>query len=104
MGQNGDTYLYNNPLTVHQGVTRKEWYVVPCCPSNLSRTFADLGKHIYSYDEKNIWLHQYVSSETTLDMGAAVKVKIESGLPWHGNVKIQIQPETKSEFKVHVRK
>ena len=54
MGQNGDTYLYNNPLTVHHGVTRQGWYVVPCCPSNLSRTFADLGKYIYSFEENSI--------------------------------------------------
>ena len=55
MGSNGDSYLYNNPLSVQHGVTRKEWYVVPCCPSNLSRMFADLGKYIYSFDENNIW-------------------------------------------------
>src|SRR5215204_3441593 len=81
MGQNGDTYLYNNPLSVHQGVTRQGWYVVPCCPSNLSRTFADLGKYIYSHEENDIWIHQYVSSETTIN---DVRIKIESELPWHG--------------------
>ena len=36
MGQNGDTYLYNNPLKVHGGVVRQAWYVVPCCPSNCA--------------------------------------------------------------------
>ena len=86
MGQNGDTYLYNNPLAVHGGVTRKEWYVVPCCPSNLSRTFADLGKYIYSFEENNLWIHQYISSETTVNVGVPVKVKIESELPWSGKV------------------
>ncbi len=67
--ENGDTYLYNNPLEVHQGVTRQGWYIVPCCPSNLSRTFADLGKYIYSFEGNNLWIHQYISSETTVDMG-----------------------------------
>jgi len=101
MGQNGDTYLYNNPLTVHHGVTRQGWYVVPCCPSNLSRTFADLGKYIYSFDENNIWIHQYISSETAVD---GVKIQIESELPWSGKVKIYIKPETQKEFTIHVRK
>ncbi len=103
MGQNGDTYLYNNPLTVQYGVTRQEWYVVPCCPSNLSRTFADLGKYIYSFDEDNVWIHQIVSSETTIDMGVPVNIKIEFELPWNGKVKIHVKPETHKELKIHLR-
>jgi Uncharacterized protein conserved in bacteria len=103
MGSHGDTYLYNNPLSVQQGVTRKEWYVVPCCPSNLSRTFADLGKYIYSFDEENLWIHQFVRSETTIQMGVPVKIQIESEFPWNGKVKIYIKPENRKEFKIHIR-
>ena len=104
MGQNGDTYLYNNPLTVHGGVTRQGWYVVPCCPSNLSRTFAGLGKYIYSFEKDSLWIHQYISSETTVDMDIPINIKIESELPWAGQVRIHVKPETRKEFKVHVRK
>lgn len=104
MGLNGDTYLYNNPLAVHGGVTRQAWYVVPCCPSNLSRTFADLGKYIYSCDENNLWVHQYMSSETTVDLGLPVKIKIESDLPWQGKVLIHVQPREAREFAIHLRR
>ncbi len=104
MGQNGDTYLYNNPLTVHHGVTRQEWYVVPCCPSNLSRTFADLGKYVYSFEEDNLWIHQFISSETTVDVGVPVNLKIESELPWNGEVRIHIKPDEKKQFNIHLRK
>ena len=100
MGQNGNTYLYNNPLSVQGGVTRQGWYVVPCCPSNLSRTFADLGKYIYSFDENDIWIHQYISSETTIN---DVKIKIESELPWNGKVLIHVDPAKKRKFKFHFR-
>lgn len=103
MGQNGDTYLYNNPLSVHQGVTRQGWYIVPCCPSNLSRTFADLGKYIYSVEEDNLWIHQFISSETTAGVGVPVKVRIESELPWDGKVRIFINPEQKTEFTLNLR-
>lgn len=103
MGQNGDTYLYNNPLAVRQGVTRQGWYVVPCCPSNLSRTFADLGKYIYSYDENDLWIHQYISSETSMDVGVPVNIKIESELPWGGKVRIYIKPEQRTDFELHLR-
>ncbi|MDQ3007437.1 MAG: glycoside hydrolase family 127 protein [Chloroflexota bacterium] len=103
MGLKGDTYLYNNPLSVHQGVTRQGWYVVPCCPSNLSRTFADLGKCIYSFEEDNLWIHQHISSETTVEVGVPVKVRIESELPWGGKVRIFINPEQKTEFTLNLR-
>jgi uncharacterized protein len=103
MGQNGHTYLYNNPLAVHGGITRKEWYVVPCCPSNLSRTFADLGKYIYSFDENNVWIHQFVSNEATVNIGGLVNIKIESELPWSGKVKLFVKPETEKQFKIHLR-
>jgi DUF1680 family protein len=101
MGQSGDKYLYNNPLEVHGGVTRREWYAVPCCPSNLSRTFADLGKYVFSHDENQIWIHQFIGSEAVLN---GVKIKIESGLPWNGKIKIQVKPEIQREFALHIRK
>jgi DUF1680 family protein len=104
MGQTGNTYLYNNPLEVHGGVTRQGWYVVPCCPSNLSRTFAGLGKYIYSFEKNNLWIHQYISNETTLDIDVPVNIKIESGLPWNGKVKIHVKPGIQKEFKIHFRK
>lgn len=103
MGQNGNTYLYNNPLEVHGGVTRQPWFFVPCCPSNLSRTFADLGKYIYSFEEDHVWIHQYIGSETTVDVGVPVKVRVDSGLPWHGKVLIHIDPEQKRRFELHLR-
>ncbi len=63
MGLDGTTYLYNNPLACRGGVTRKPWYAVPCCPSNLSRTWADLGKYIYSTGKAEVRVHQYISSQ-----------------------------------------
>lgn len=101
MGQNGDTYLYNNPLEAHHGVTRQGWYVVPCCPSNLSRTFADLGKYIYSSHKNDIWIHQFVGGATVIDV---VKIKVESEMPWNGRVKIHVTPETQKQFTLHVRR
>ena len=101
MRQNGDTYLYNNPLEVHHSVTRQGWYVVPCCPSNLSRTFADLGRYIFSHDENDIWIHQYISNEATVN---DVKIKVESNLPWIGKVKNSVKPEMDKKFTLHLRK
>ena len=98
MGADGDTYLYNNPLACRGGVTRKPWYAVPCCPSNLSRTWADLGKYIYSSSKNELWIHQYISSQHETDFA---KIELHSEFPWNGNVQIKI--ESSSEFTLHLR-
>ncbi|MFZ5880840.1 MAG: glycoside hydrolase family 127 protein [Chloroflexota bacterium] len=106
MGADGDTYLYNNPLTCRGGVTRKPWYAVPCCPSNLSRTWADLGKYVYSTNNRhcegearsNLVIHQYISSRCEHE---GTKIEMHSDLPWNGTVRIKI--ESPAEFTLHLR-
>ena len=100
MGLDGTSYLYNNPLTCRGGVTRKPWYSVPCCPSNLSRTWADLGKYIYSSNQDEIFIHQYISSEYD---GELAKIEIRSELPWAGRVKITVDTSVPSEFTLNLR-
>lgn len=100
MGADGRTYLYNNPLTCKGGITRKPWYAVPCCPSNLSRTWADLGKYICSSTENEIFSHQYISSEHNT---APAKITIHSELPWKGIVRITVDPALPAEFTLNLR-
>ncbi|RPI85634.1 MAG: glycoside hydrolase family 127 protein, partial [Chloroflexi bacterium] len=68
MGTSGKNYLYNNPLTCRGGVTRKPWFAVPCCPSNLSRTWASLGKYIFSLEQDSLWIHQYMGCQAEIDL------------------------------------
>jgi DUF1680 family protein len=103
MGLSGDNYLYNNPLTCTGGVTRKAWYNVPCCPSNLSRTWADLGKYIYSSAKDAIWIHQYIGSRARLLVDGYVDIEMQSGLPWEGKISIKIEPSKPTAFTVHLR-
>lgn len=98
MGLDGATYLYNNPLACRDGsISRQGWYVVPCCPSNLSRTWADLGRYIYSVEPGKLRVHQYISSEVRgllipdgKGENAALNIVMESGLPWQGCAQIKI--------------
>jgi len=91
-GLDGRTYLYNNPLACRATVTRQPWFAVPCCPSNLSRTWADLGRYIYSVEPGQLTVHQYISSQLVdevLPLGereAAVSLEMHSKLPWQGRV------------------
>ncbi len=89
MGLDGASYLYNNPLACRGDVTRRPWYAVPCCPSNLSRTFAWLGKTIYSQADNDLWVHQYITSQA--EAGEGLHVEMASSLPWEGQVGIRLR-------------
>jgi DUF1680 family protein len=102
MGLVGNTYLYNNPLLSKGGITRRPWFLVPCCPSNLSRTWASLGKYIYSYEDENLWIHQYIGNHTTIDNEKGT-VDINSTFPWRGKVTISISLVSSSLFTIHFR-
>ncbi len=103
MGLGGDSYLYNNPLACRGGVTRQAWYAVPCCPSNLSRTYADLGRYIYSADRDNLWVHQTIGSRADLRPILPMRMDIESGLPFSGTVTLRPEPDAPRELALHLR-
>jgi len=101
MSLDGKSYFYNNPLVCRGGVTRQPWYAVPCCPSNLSRTYADLGKYVIGQTGNSIFIHQYISSQFNSELA---NLEIQSGLPWDANVTINVKPNTANkEFSVKLR-
>jgi len=103
MGLGGDRYLYNNPLACRGGVTRLPWYDVPCCPSNLSRVWADMGKYVYSADGENLWIHQYIGSRAAFAAGGSLEVELDSGLPFTGSATLKLNPKTEVELSLHLR-
>ncbi|MFH1447036.1 MAG: beta-L-arabinofuranosidase domain-containing protein [Chloroflexota bacterium] len=105
-GLDGRSYLYNNPLACRGGVTRRPWYAVPCCPSNLSRTWAILGNYIVSRKDQELWIHQYISSISRLDAAsgeAGLTVEMQSGLPWEGRASLKLAPADSASYKLHLR-
>lgn len=98
VGMDGNTYLYNNPLLVRGGLQRRAWYSVPCCPSNLSRTWANLGKYVYAWDDENVWIHQYLGNQA-----APLGISIHSGLPFTGSVTIDLDLPAAKTFTLHLR-
>jgi DUF1680 family protein len=79
-------------------VVRRPWFAVPCCPSNLSRTWADLGRYIFSSGLESLSVHQYIGarhSTVTIPLpNSAVRASLtlESDLPWDGAARLKIQP------------
>jgi DUF1680 family protein len=93
VGRDGCSYFYNNPLVSRGEISREGWYDIPCCPSNLSRVWASLGKSVCGYDNSEIRVNQYISSETLLETHQKVILKMDSALPWGDEVTIKLLME-----------
>lgn len=103
MGLGGDKYLYNNPLACRGEITRRPWFMVPCCPSNLSRTWAALGKYIFSAEDDNLWVHQYIGCHAELDGAASIKINLQSNLPWDGKIRLVLNLAASAELTIWFR-
>ena len=100
IGSNGTTYLYRNPLiSKGEAITREPWYQVPCCPSNISRIFAELSGKLVTSDENTIYLNQFIGSSVETSLG---KLTINSSLPWSGTVEITIDSTSQFDLKIRI--
>jgi DUF1680 family protein len=100
MALDGTGYHYNNPLLAPAGFSRRSWYPIPCCPSNLSRTWASLATLATSRADDELRIHQFVSS--LANVGGA-EIEIDSALPWAGEVTIRVageRPPARLAFRV----
>ena len=103
-GVDGNTYLYNNPTCCRGGITRQPWYSIPCCPSNISRTLADLGGYLCTADANNLWVHQYIGGHVNLEENIGVDLTIRSGLPANADVEIDVDVKQPQRFTLWLRK
>ncbi|MFW5714552.1 MAG: glycoside hydrolase family 127 protein, partial [Brevefilum sp.] len=102
MGLDGISYFYNNPLAADDNIQRRAWYEVPCCPSNLSRTFARLSEEVVRCQSGEVRIEQYISSEHELEH-PELSFSIQSQFPWQGKVVIQFHDAPDDPFMLKLR-
>jgi uncharacterized protein len=101
----GDRFFYGNPLASNGKHYRREWFGTACCPSNIARLILSLGDYIYAKNETGIWVNLFVGSETKINLGKnEVGVKMETGYPLDGDVKISVSTMQPLSFTLHIRK
>ena len=100
----GDRFFYTNPLESDGRHTRRPWFNPACCPSNMVRFLPEIGVTIYGKRSNEIFINQFIGSETNIELQAtSVKLTQETDYPWDGVIRIHLDPEEPSEFKVYVR-
>ena len=101
----GDQFCYVNPLASSGKAKRHDWFLVPCCPTNVVRILPSLGHYVYSRSEDGLWVNLYVQSEVTtkLSDGTEVKLSQSSNYPWEGRVRFKVGVSTPREFSLNLR-
>ncbi|MFV0401987.1 MAG: glycoside hydrolase family 127 protein [Oscillospiraceae bacterium] len=104
MARDGKHFFYVNPLEVwpeasekapirhHVKPRRPGWYACACCPPNVARLLASLGKYIYTQDDDTVYTHLYVGGEADFQLkDGAVTVAAETNYPWDGKVTFTVK-------------
>lgn len=100
----GTKFYYENPLSSAGDRRHQEWFECPCCPPNVARTIASIGKFFYSTGPQDFWLHLYAGNTTDLEIGGdTVTVKEETLYPWDGKVKLEFALPEPQVFTLHLR-
>ncbi|MDP6136496.1 MAG: glycoside hydrolase family 127 protein [Arenicellales bacterium] len=111
----GDTFFYANLLEVDPQAPyfrrrerikpfRQGWFDTACCPPNVIRTLAALGRYFYSENSTGVAVHLYVSGEVTAHVGdKVVTLKQETRYPWDGDVAITMELDQPTEFDLRLR-
>ncbi len=99
----GDRYFYVNPLEVwpaicmdktsraHVKAVRQKWFDVACCPTNIARTLASLGRYIYTLVDSGLFVNLFIQNEAEIPInGDKVKIKLETDYPKTGKIKLRI--------------
>jgi DUF1680 family protein len=100
-GQDGATWFYNNPLASDGYLARQSWYRCACCPSNFSRMLADLGRYALGREEDALWVQQFVGLDA--DVPGLGRLRMASGLPWSGEVRLAWTETRPEPFTLHLR-
>ena len=111
MSQDGKRFFYVNPLTVDTSVSgivpgyehvlpqRPAWHACACCPPNLARLIASLGKYLWSEDEGTVYSHLFIGSEVETRYG---RISMTSGYPWEGKAEYTIHDGGNFALTIHV--
>ncbi len=103
MALDGKSFFYVNPLEVipeiaknnpdkkHVLATRPEWFGCACCPPNLARLVASIGKYIYSVKENTVYVHLYIQNHAALTVGdEQVTVHLKTEYPHGQRIEIEV--------------
>lgn len=111
MQLDGTRYFYVNPLEVVPGIAgikpgyehvlpeRPKWLACACCPPNLSRLIASLGRYCWSEGDDAVYSHLFIGSRVQTKLA---DIELETGYPWKSGAKYTLNPHTEQSFTLAI--
>lgn len=100
----GNRFFYVNPLASGGDHHRREFFGCACCPPNLARLIASLGRYVYSRSGGRVYVHLYVGGEGVTEVaGWPVSIRQETRYPWEGAVKLTLGMGRPTRFEMRLR-
>lgn len=112
MSLDGKKFFYVNPLevwpeacrgrhdTMHVAPERQKWFACACCPPNIARLIASIGKYIYTKCGDKIYTHLYISSSSKFNInGRTIELTQQGNYPWDETMTMKIgdsSPDSKN--------
>ena len=112
MQLDGTRYFYVNPLEVDPAVAgvapgyehvlpeRQRWMACACCPPNLARLIASLGRYCWSEAEDAVYSHLFIGSRAQTKLAG---IELTTGYPWRGEAEYAVHPHTDAPFALMIR-
>jgi len=97
----GKKYFYRNPLESRGELERQSWFETACCPSNISRLWADVHELIYHETDGAIYIDQYIGSSFEAE-DKETKIEMESSFPFEGRVKIKLSNSKRAAVNLRI--
>ncbi len=107
----GTEFFYTNPLQLRTNRVghfgdgeRAPWYPCACCPPNLMRLLSSWQQLLATSDDDGVQIHQYASAAITAQPRVGpVRLEIQTGYPWEGQVTVHIVSSPPEPWKLTLR-
>lgn len=115
----GERFFYSSPLASHDpapgrteegglwdGLSkhRQPWFGCACCPPNLARLLAGLGRLAASAGKDGLWLHLYGAGTIEAELGGApLRLAVQTDYPWDGRVELAVIAAPGRPFSLRLR-
>lgn len=100
----GDRFFYPNVLQSNGRHQRSPWFGCACCPSNVARFIPSVPGFAYAAKDSDVYVNLFIGGEATIRAADnTVRLSQQTRYPWHGRVKISVEPRQPAEFAVCVR-
>src|SRR5574344_1294825 len=112
----GESFFYVNPLEVEPEAfeklhtlseseyVRQKWFGCSCCPPNIARLLSSVSEYAFAKTESELFINLFMGAEIRAEFqNVPLTIKVDSGLPWNGDVCVSIHSPAPAFFSLAVR-